>query len=36
MKKAMISQPMAGLTEEQITSDRDKALKILKDKGYEV
>lgn len=36
MKKAMISQPMAGLTEEQIVATRNKALEYLASKGYEV
>ncbi len=36
MKKAMISQPMNGLTEEQITADRERAIETLKGMGYEV
>lgn len=36
MKKAMLSQPMKGLTDEQIVAARDKAVKYLEDKGYEV
>ena len=36
MKKAMISQPMNGLTEEQITADRERAIEALKGMGYEV
>ena len=36
MKKAMISQPMAGKTEEEILSEKDKAVEVLKEKGYEV
>lgn len=36
MTKAMISQPMAGLTDEQIVASREKALAALKSKGYEV
>jgi len=36
MKKAMISQPMAGLTEQQIVSARENAVKKLTDLGYEV
>lgn len=36
MKKAMISQPMAGLTDEQIVETRNKAVKYLNDNGYEV
>ena len=33
-KKAMISQPMAGKTEEEIVRARDKALQELKTRGY--
>lgn len=36
MKKAMISQPMKGKTEEQITADRDAAIAALEALGYEV
>ena len=36
MKKAMISQVMNGMTDEQIITTRDKAIKILEEKGYEV
>ena len=36
MKKAMISQPMNGLTEEQITADRERAIEALEAMGYEV
>lgn len=36
MKKAMISQPMGGLTEEQIVEARDKAVAYLEGQGYEV
>jgi hypothetical protein len=36
MKKAMISQPMAGKTEEEIVETRERAIKALKEKGYEV
>ena len=36
MRKAMISQPMAGKTNKQILEQRDKAIKALKDMGYEV
>lgn len=36
MKKAMLSQPMNGLTDEQITATRDKAIAALKAKGYEI
>lgn len=34
--KAMLSQPMAGKSEEEIIATRDKAIKALTDKGYEV
>lgn len=36
MKKAMLSQPMAGKTEEEITATRDRAIEALTAKGYEV
>jgi len=36
MKKAMLSQPMAGKTEEEIISTRDKAIKALDTQGYMV
>jgi len=36
MKKAMLSQPMAGKTEEEIISTREKAIKLLESLGYEV
>lgn len=36
MKKAMLSQPMAGLTDEQIRETRDKAVSYLTSQGYEV
>jgi hypothetical protein len=36
MKKAMFSQPMAGLTDEEIVATRDKAVKRLTELGYEV
>ena len=36
MKKAMLSQPMAGKTEEEIVDTRDRAIKVLEDRGYEV
>lgn len=35
-KKAMLSQPMAGFTEEQIAATRDKAIAALETAGYEV
>ena len=34
--KAMLSQPMAGKTEEEIVKTREKAIKALEDMGYEV
>jgi len=36
MKKAMLSQPMAGKVEEEIVETREKAIKVLKEKGYEI
>lgn len=36
MKKAMLSQPMAGKTNEEIIATREKAISVLKEKGYEV
>ena len=36
MKKAMLSQPMAGKTNEEIIATREKAIKALEEKGYEV
>lgn len=36
MMKAMLSQPMAGKTDEEIRGTRDKAIKALKEKGYEI
>ena len=36
MKKAMLSQPMAGMTDEQIVETREKAIKALEAKGYEI
>lgn len=36
MKKAMISQPMAGKTEKEIAETREKAISALKSRGYEV
>lgn len=35
MKKAMLSQPMAGKTNEEIVATREKAISVLKEKGYE-
>ena len=34
--KAMLSQPMAGKTHEEIIATREKAIKALKAKGYEI
>lgn len=34
MKKAMLSQPMAGKTQEEIVATREKAIAALTDKGY--
>lgn len=36
MMKAMLSQPMAGKTDEEIIATREKAIKVLEEKGYEV
>lgn len=36
MKKAMLSQPMAGKTDEEIIATKEKAVKVLTEKGYEV
>ncbi len=36
MKKAMLSQPMAGKSEAEIIATRDKAIRALKERGYEV
>lgn len=36
MKKAMLSQPMAGKSEEEIVETRERAIKELKEKGYEI
>ena len=35
-KKCMISQPMNGLTDEQIRSTRDRAIIAINEAGYEV
>lgn len=35
-KKAMLSQPMAGKTEEEIVATRDHAIAFLEKNGYEV
>ena len=34
--KAMLSQPMSGKTNEEIVATREKAIKALTSKGYEV
>lgn len=34
--KAMLSQPMAGKTEDEIIATREKAIKVLSEKGYEI
>ena len=36
MKKAMLSQPITGKTEEEIIATREKAIRLLKEKGYKV
>lgn len=36
LKRAMISQPMNGLTDEQIEETRNKAIKALEAEGYEI
>jgi hypothetical protein len=36
MKKVMLSQPMAGLSDEEIIVTRERAIKFLESKGYEV
>lgn len=36
MKKAMLSQPMAGKTNEEIVTTREKAIGALEEKGYDV
>lgn len=36
MKKAMLSQPMAGKTDEEIISTRDRAIKVLEENGYTI
>ena len=36
MKKAMISQPMNGLSDEEIKDTKERAVKFLNDSGYEV
>ena len=36
MPKAMLSQPMAGKTNEEIVATREKAIRVLRELGYEV
>jgi hypothetical protein len=36
MKKAMLSQPMGGKTDEEIVETRERAIKVLEAKGYEI
>ena len=36
MMKAMLSQPMAGKTEEEIKETRKRAIQVLREKGYEI
>lgn len=36
MKKAMLSQPMNGKTDEEIIATRERAINALKTKGYEI
>lgn len=36
IKNAMLSQPMAGKSDKEIAETREKAIKALKEKGYEV
>ncbi len=36
MKKAMLSQPMGGKADEEIVETRERAIKVLEAKGYEV
>ena len=36
MKKVMLSQPMAGKTNEEIVATREKAINALEEKGYEI
>ena len=36
MMKAMLSQPMAGKTNEEIVAARERAIKALTEKGYEI
>ena len=36
LKKAMFSQPMAGKSNEEIIATREKAIRVLKEKGFEI
>ena len=36
MKKAMLSQPMGGKTNAEIVSARERAIRVLREKGYEI
>ena len=36
MKKAMLSQPMAGKSDQEIVATRDRAINALKERGYEI
>ena len=36
MYKVMLSQPMAGRTDEEITTIRERAIAVLKERGYEI
>ena len=36
VRKAMLSQPMAGRTEKEINETRERAIATLKEKGYEI
>ena len=36
MKKAMLSQPMAGRTNDEIVATRERAIVALKEQGYEI
>ena len=35
-EKAMLSQPMAGKTNEEIVATREKAIEVLEEKGYQI
>ena len=35
-EKAMLSQPMAGKTNEEIVAARERAIKVLEEKGYQI